>query len=295
MEKKYLLVLDDMWNEDNTKWLLLKNLLMVGARGSRIVVTTRSEMVVSITRATSWYALGGLPVEKAWNLFVKVAFGEGHLPKNQAFISLGKEILEKCVGVPLAIRTIASLLHSKASENEWRSFKNNELSKIPQEENNILSTLKLSYDHLPSYIKQCFAYCRLFPKDYEIDVETLIDLWAAQGFIKLSNPKQRVKDVGREYFMLLLWRSFFQDVREDFRGNIWCKMHDLMNDLAISVAGTECTILHSTEENIGENVRHVSFNLLDSSTQFPIIKFEGKRIRTVLGHRGGCDFLVVIN
>ena len=102
--KKYLLVLDDMWNEDNTKWFLSKNLLMVGARGSRIVVTTRFEMVVSITRATSWYALGGLPVEKAWNLFVKVAFGEGQLPKNQAFISLGKEILEKCVGVPLAIR-----------------------------------------------------------------------------------------------------------------------------------------------------------------------------------------------
>ena len=193
--------------------------------------------------------------------------------------------------VPLAIRTIASLLHSKASENEWRSFKNYELSKITQgEENNILSTLKLSYDHLPSYLKQCFAYCRLFPKDYEIDVETLIDLWAAQGFIKLSNPKQRVKDVGREYFMLLLWRSFFQDVGEDFGGNIWCKMHDLMHDLAISVAGTECTVLHSTEENIGENVRHVSFNLLDSSKQFPIIKFEGKRIRTVLGHRRGHDF-----
>ena len=288
--KKYLLVLDDMWNEDNTKCFLLKKLLMVGVRGSSIVVTTRSEMVVSITRATSWYALGGLPVEKAWNLFVKVAFGEGQLPKNQAFISLGKEILEKCVGVPLAIRNIASLLHSKASENEWRSFKNNELSKIAQEENNILSTLKLSYDHLPSYLRQCFAYCRLFPKDYEIDVETLIDLWAALGFIKLSNPKQRVKDVSREYFMLLLWRSFFQDVREDFRGNIWCKMHDLMHDLAISVAGTECTVLHSTKENIGENVRHVSFNLLNSSTQFPIIKFEGKRIQSVLGHRRGRDF-----
>ena len=84
----------------------------------------------------------------------------------------------------------------------------------------------MSYDHVPSYLKQCFAYYRLFLKDYEIDVETLIDLWAAQGFIKLSNPKQRVKDVGREYFMLLLWRSFFQDVGEDFRGNIWCKMHE---------------------------------------------------------------------
>ncbi|XP_030949115.1 putative disease resistance protein RGA4 [Quercus lobata] len=289
--KKYLLVLDDMWNEDNTKWLLLKNLLMVGARGSRIVVTTRSIMVAGITGATSWYALRGLPVEKAWNLFVKVAFGEGQLPKNQAFISLGKEILEKCVGVPLAIRAIASLLHSKASENEWRSFKNYELSKITQgEENNILSTLKLSYDHLPSYLKQCFAYCRLFPKDYMIHVGTLIDLWAAQGFIKLSNPKQRVKDVGGEYFRLLLWRSFFQDVKKDYWGDIWCKMHDLMHDLAISVAGTECTVLHSTEENIGENVHHISFNLLDSSMQFPIIKFKGKRIRTFLGHRRGCDF-----
>ena len=154
-----------MWNEDNTKWLLLKNLLMVGARGSRIVVTTHSEMVASITGATSWCSQRGLPVEKAWNLFVKVAFGEGQLPKNQAFISLGKEILEKCVGVPLAIRTIASLLRS------WRSFQNYELSKITQEEENyILSTLKLSFDHLPSYLKQCFAYCRLFPKDYKIHV-----------------------------------------------------------------------------------------------------------------------------
>ena len=122
----------------------------------------------------------------------------------------------------------------------------------------------------------------MFPKDYKIHVGTLIDLWAAQGFIKLSNPKQRVKDVGREYFRLLLWRSFFQDVGEDFRGNICCKIHDLMHDLAIFVAGTECTVLHSTEENIGENVRHVSFNLLDLSTQFPIVNFEGKRIRMVL-------------
>ena len=93
--------------------------------------------------------------------------------------------------------SIASLLRTKASENEWRSFKSSELSKITrEEENDISSTLKLSYDHLPSYLKQCFAYCRLFPKDYKINVETLIHLWAVQVFINLSNPKQRVEDVG---------------------------------------------------------------------------------------------------
>ena len=280
-----------MWNEDNTKWLLLKKLLMVGARGSRMVVTTHSEMVASITGATSWCSLRGLPVEKAWNLFVKVAFGEGQLPKNQAFISLGKEILEKCVGVPLAIRTIASLLRSQ------RSFQNYELSKITQEEENyILSTLKLSYDHLPSYLKQCFAYCRLFPKDYKIHVGTLIDLWAVQGFIKLLNPKQRIKDVGREYFRFLLWRSFFQDVEKDYWGDIWCKMHD---DLATSVAGTKSTVLHSKRENIGENVCHVTFNLVDLTMQFPIHMLKGKRMQTVLGysiegrlHGLTCDVLV---
>lgn len=86
---------------------------------------------------------------------------------------------------------------------KWRSFKNYELSKITQqEENYISSTLKLSYDHLPAQLKQCFAYYRLFPKDYKINVETLIHLWAAQGFIKLS--KQRAKGAGREYFMELI-------------------------------------------------------------------------------------------
>jgi hypothetical protein len=80
----------------------------------------------------------------------------------------------------------------------------------------------------------------LFPKDYKIQVKTLIRLWAAQGFIKLSNPKQCVEDVGREYFMVLLWRSFFQDVEKDELGNIaCCKMHDLMHDLATLVAGTK--------------------------------------------------------
>nr|XP_023905436.1 putative disease resistance protein RGA4 [Quercus suber] len=281
--KKYLIVLDDLWNEDNNKWLLLRNLLMVGARGSRILVTTRSESVVRILGATSWHALRGLPEEKAWNLFVKVAFEQGQL-ENEAFICLGKDIVGKCAGVPLAIRTIASLLRTKASENEWRSFKDYELSKITQEEENgISSTLKLSYDHLPLHLKQCFAYCRLFPKDYLIDFETLIYLWAAQGFLKLSNPKQRIGDVGREYFMELLWRCFFQDVQKDEYGNIsYCKMHDLMHDLATLVAGMESTMLTSVDEYNGKKVRHVSFDLEDSPRNLSIFKVKGMKIRTIL-------------
>ncbi|XP_050284568.1 putative disease resistance protein RGA4 [Quercus robur] len=280
--KKYFLVLDDVWNEDRDKWLLLKNLLVGGARGSRILITTRSENVAKITATNSWYSLKGLPREKAWSLFVKMAFEHGQEPTKK-FSEIGNKIVEKCDGLPLAIRTIGSLLYLKTSEIEWQSFLDNELLKIGQQENKVSSTLKLSYDHLPPHLKQCFAYCRLFPKDDRIDVYTLINLWAAQGFIVLVGPKQRFEDVGKKYFMELLWRSFFQDVENDKWGNIKsCKMHDLMHDLASLVSGTESAILNSSGENDIEKVRHVSFNFMDSPMQFSTPMPNGRKIHTVL-------------
>ncbi|XP_030949112.1 disease resistance protein RGA2-like [Quercus lobata] len=285
--KKYLIILDDLWNEDGNKWRRLINLLMVGSRGSRIVVTTRSTKVAEITGATSPHELEGLVLEKAWPLFVKMAFKGGKEPENQILVALGKQIVGKCIGVPLAIRTIGSLLYGKTNVIEWQSFLDVKLSKIAQQQNDISSTLKLSYDHLPSHLKQCFAYCRLFPKDFRIDVNTLINLWIAQDFIVLEDPRQRFVDIGREYFMELLWRSFFQDVEIDVLDNIKsCKMHDLMHDLAILVSGMESAILNSSGENVIEKVHHVSFDLVDSSSQFSIPVANKRKIRTILAASG---------
>ena len=281
--KKYFLVLDDVWNEDINEWHQFKNLLMGGARGSRIVVTTCSIKVAEITSTTSLYDLKGFVEEKAWPLFVKMAYKNGKALENKALVALGKQIVGKCNGVPLAIRTIGSLLYGKTSEIEWQSFLENELSKLAQQENKILSTLKLSYDHLPSNLKQCFAHCRLFPKDHRIYVDKLIKLWATQGFIKLIDQRQRVDNVGREYFMQLIWSLFFQDVEQDDLGKIKsCKMHDLMHELAILVAGTESTILNSSWENVIENVCHVSFGPTDLLIHLSMPKCNGWKIRTIL-------------
>ncbi|XP_050284279.1 putative disease resistance protein RGA4 [Quercus robur] len=282
--KRYLIVLDDVWNEEREKWFSLKKILMGGARGSRIVVTTRSQIVAKISQPIQLHVLQGLDKHNAWSLFMEIAFNGGQEPKNASFVNIVEEILKKCAGIPLAIRTIGGLVNSKEFTIEWLSFINKELSKIPQNEDDILPTLKLSYNHLPSHLKQCFAYCSLFPKDYKIDKSSLINMWMAHGFLTLYDEKQCLVDVGHEYFMNLLWRSFFQEVEEDELGNISkFKMHDLMHDIAMQVTGAESTIIYSKDKDIDEKTRHVSFgHTLYSSSEIPILLYRARRIKTFL-------------
>jgi hypothetical protein len=293
--KKYLLVLDDVWNEDHERWCRLKEVLMGGARGSRILVTTRQESVARTIRQESVakiigtiesYSLKGLDEEASWSLFMQKAFEKGQEPKNPSIVALGKEILRKCSGVPLAITTIGSLLGSKNPETEWLSFKNNELSKISQNENDIIPTLKLSYDHLPSHLKQCFAYCSLFPKDYCFSKSRLVQFWIAQGFVNSSDDRNRcLEDVGSEYFKDLLFRSFFQEAEMDEYGDVSeCKMHDLMHDLALSVAGSLIATLDDKKTNVDKKNCHVS--LLVGYYRHISSLCEASRMRTILFFNG---------
>ncbi|CAB4292025.1 unnamed protein product [Prunus armeniaca] len=103
-----------------------------------------------------------------------------------------------------------------------------------------MSVLKLSFDNLKSpSLKQCFAYCSNFKKDFVMEREDLIQLWMAQGFLG-SSPNKDMEDIGDEYFTILLQNSLFQDVRRDDFGIIThCKMHDLVHDLAGLVSTSE--------------------------------------------------------
>jgi Leucine-rich repeat (LRR) protein len=281
--KRYLLVLDDVWNENSNKWSDLKNLLVGGLRGSKVLVTTRNEKVADIIRTASPYFLGGLSENNSWDLFKKMAFKDGEEAKNPKLVEIGKEIVKKCARVPLAIRSIGSLLYFKNSEAEWLKFQSNKLYEINQQDNDIFPILKLSYDHLPPHLKQCFAFCSLFPKDYEIKVKVLIQLWIAQGFIHSSDRTICHEDVGHEYFMDLLWRSFFQDIRRNKYGDIEsCKMHDLIHVLAQSVAGEECLISNPDAVKVVERTRHVTFDSLNSLWDIPTHLLEAERLRTLL-------------
>ncbi|KAK3417213.1 hypothetical protein EUGRSUZ_H02952 [Eucalyptus grandis] len=150
--KKYLLVLDDLWNDDRQRWLELQPLLMGGTRGSKILITTRNQSVVQATYANSViHDLLGLSEDKSWELFKKIALGDGEESLDSRLEEIGRDIVKKCVGVPLAIKTIdfciPPSLGSRSKHLRFLDFTGNQsIESLPDSITDLvnLQTLKLS-------------------------------------------------------------------------------------------------------------------------------------------------------
>jgi structure-specific endonuclease subunit SLX1 len=294
MGKRFLLVLDDVWNDDHEKWEGLKNSVRHGSEGSKILVTTRSEKVALVMGTTNPYHLEGLSDDDCWSLFEQRAFKCGKPEEGSSMLAIGKEIAKNCRGVPLAAKALGSLMGLKRRRSEWLLVKDNEIWSLIEEENGILPVLRLSYDNLPSHLKQCFAYCSLFPKGFRIKKEELIHLWMAEGFIQSSQRKPQ-EEVGNEYFNELFWRSFFQNATKDRNGDmVDCEMHDLLHDLAKSVAGTSCLMLEGGRKVIiPTGTRHLSIicnetenlkGVSDSKLRSFLLLFARRKIARVSGN-----------
>jgi hypothetical protein len=125
--QKFILVLDDIWNDDRAKWIELKDLIKVGAPGSKVMVTTRSNSIASMMGTLPSYILEGLSLDSCISLFLKWAFKEGEEEKYPNLVDIGKEIVKKCRGVPLAVKTSGSSLFSKLDLNKWIFVRDSEL------------------------------------------------------------------------------------------------------------------------------------------------------------------------
>ncbi|XP_031279490.1 putative disease resistance protein RGA3 [Pistacia vera] len=150
----------------------------------------------------------------------------------------------------------------KSEENEWLSIKESDIWKLPQDKNSILPALRLSYSHLPSKIKRCFAFCAVVPKGFEIERQKLIHIWIANGFIQ-ANQIFEPADIGIEICNELYLRSFFQDAKKDeFGNNFSFNMHDLVHDLAQFIAKDEFGVMEAKgSNNISKSTLHLRINV----------------------------------
>ncbi|XBI05968.1 hypothetical protein VPH35_134042 [Triticum aestivum] len=248
--KRFLLVLDDVWNENKRMWEdEMKPLLCsISGPGSVIVVTCRSKQVASIMCTAKPHELAFLHEKDSWELFSKKAFSNG-VQEQVEFVTIGRRIVNKCGGLPLALKTMGGLLSSKQQVHKWKAIEECSIADIDRGKYEVMPILKLSYKHLSSEMKQCFAFCAVFPKDHEMEKEMLIQLWMVNGFIQTATLD--LKQKGELILDELVWRSFLQDKQKSTNFHIKgfsCKMHDLMHDLAKCVTDECASIEELTQQ-----------------------------------------------
>nr|XP_018674358.1 PREDICTED: putative disease resistance RPP13-like protein 1 isoform X2 [Musa acuminata subsp. malaccensis] len=297
--KKFLLVLDDVWNEKPSLWELVKVPLLKAGVG-KVIVTTRNECVARIMQTMEPLNLNILPFDKCWMLFEKLALLEGldSSSRHNDLVDIGRQIVEKCRGLPLAVKVIARALSYEDDRDKWMDILESELWESVDANFEIFPALKVSYDCLPVELKRCFQYLSLFPKDTVLSERYIVHLWMSQGLLRPPRSK-RAEDIGSDYVSNLVERSILQIKRIsighalDPEEEKELVMHDLVHDLAQSVAQGECLSIAANKlasifQGDGDKfrkVRHLYLVFDDKMTSRDAeVLPELKRLRTLIIH-----------
>ncbi|XP_048527413.1 putative disease resistance protein RGA4 [Triticum urartu] len=242
-DKKIFLVLDDMWGTN--EW---NNLLMApfshAASNSRILVTTRHETVALGMKAKHpYHHVGKLGPEDAWTLLKKqVLATEKSEPAIDMLKDIGLEIIEKCDGLPLAIKVMGGLLCQKDKQRcDWEKVLNDaiwSISRMPEELN---YAIYISYGDLSPSLKQCFLHFSLKPKKTIIHDVQLVGMWIGEGFV--HGDSDRLEELGIEYHKELILRNLIES-DTSYAGQYICNMHDVVRSFAQYVTRDEALVAH---------------------------------------------------
>lgn len=245
--KIFLLVLDDVWSEIQEISDTLGFLKSMGTHDIKILVTTRSKVVVGTMHGSLDYNLEPLQFNFGWELFRNQAFCGSIHESNQVLSCIGRKIVEKCKGLPLIIKVLGSLLMgANGNVERWIEILQKNTMEITDKngEKTIFETLNLSYINLPAIMKRCFLYCSIFPKDHLFQRENLVHLWVAQGIVE-EEPMDKYVDG-------LLYRSFLLKKLDKF-GELKYALHDIMHDLAQHILREENSLIPDNSCTIMED------------------------------------------
>ncbi|CAM0948337.1 unnamed protein product [Alopecurus aequalis] len=288
--KRFLLVLDDIWcNEDDDEHKLenLLSPLNLGKKGSKILATSRNKESFSYLCpgvACIDFEIKFLDDQTFLELFMHYAL-ECTSPNGldqMELRSIGAEIAQKLKGSPLAACMVGGQLRKKQNNIDlWRMALDCDLL------NETTGFVWWSYQQLDEHVRRCFSYCSIFPRKHRLDRDDLVKLWVAEGFIESNNPEEDLEVVGQRYFDELLAASFIQESK--YGGKLFYLVHDLMYDLAEKVAGNDCfTIENGQRRQVPPDVRHLFVANGEMVTEDI---FELKNLRTLIIYDVGPSFL----
>ncbi|KAH0637887.1 hypothetical protein KY289_037802 [Solanum tuberosum] len=214
--KRYLIVLDDMWDTATLDELTrpFPELL----KGSRVILTSRKKEVALHGKCHSDpLYLRLLRLEESWELLEKRVFGKERCPDELK--GVGKMIARKCDGLPLVLDLIGGVISRKEKKEAlWLEVLNN-LSSFKDEEE-VVKVIQLSYDHLSDHVKPCLVYLASYPKDEDIWIYEFKDLLIFQGLveqIEMKSAEEVVNELISSSLVIPFDNSIF-------------KIHDLVHD-----------------------------------------------------------------
>ncbi|KAG5223842.1 disease resistance protein [Salix suchowensis] len=228
-KQRWILILDDLW-----KFFELHEVgIPVPLKGCKLLITTRSEEVCQQMNCKNNVRVNPLSNEEAWTLFMEV-LGDDR-PLSPQVEQVARDITRECAGLPLGIKTIAGTMKGVDGMHEWSDvLEDLKQSKVPQDrvEEEVFRILRISFSYLRDIaLQQCFLYCGLYPEDFEIPRENLIDNLIDEGVVK--RQKSREAEINKGHTMLdRLERAC---LLERLPGGTSVKMHDLIRDMAIQI------------------------------------------------------------
>ncbi|PHT51598.1 hypothetical protein CQW23_06060 [Capsicum baccatum] len=229
--KRYLIVLDDIWSCE--VWDGVRRCFPTEDNaGSRILLTTRNDEVACYADTENLsLRMSFMDQDKSWSLFKSAAFANEALPSE--FETVGKQIAEKCHGLPLTIVVVAGLLKSKRAIADWENVAKDVKSFVTNDPDEQCSrVLGLSYNHLTSDLKTCLLHFGIFPEDIDIPVKRLVRSWMAEGFLKLEND---LEGEAEKCLQELVDRCLVLVCKKSLDGTKIrsCKVHDLIHDMCV--------------------------------------------------------------
>ncbi|KAF3325245.1 disease resistance RPP13-like protein 1 [Carex littledalei] len=277
--KKFFLVLDDVWAESRAVWDdLLRAPMSSGAHGSRLLVTSRDERVANGMRATKSHRVEKLSDEDGWSLLIKQVLPNGIESEIEDHREIGMQIVEKCDGLPLAIKSIGGVLCTKGNLREnWQAILRSNVWSMDGLPGDVHRAIYLSYEDLPPPLKQCFIFCSLFPEDFEFNKTDLIYRWLAEGFL---HDKEDFWELGNEYYTELLQRNILEDTNK-YHNQVECKMHDLLWSFTCQLGKGENCSGGQTVSRFEGSMKVRRLSIKGTEVNIEVIKKE-KGLRTLI-------------
>ncbi|XP_074560287.1 LOW QUALITY PROTEIN: putative disease resistance protein RGA3 [Curcuma longa] len=280
LSESLLLVLDDIWSA--SVWRdLLRNLILNGSCRAVILFTTRHENVATEMRADFVHHVEKMHQDSGWELIRKIIFGDGEDVIISELKEVGMEIVKKCDGLPLAIKVIAGVLfHKERTKREWEKVIKSDLWSMKENENEVSKALYLSYEDLPSHLKQCFLSCAFYcgiSNRWDI-----IRLWVAEGFV-IEQSNSLMEDIAEDYYKELIARNLLQLNPRLIDGSRFI-MHDVLRSFGEKLMEEEGIIINDapcTSTNSLTKIRRLSISNQGDVLLLPNVIIEQKCLRAL--------------